>query len=287
MNANNIYRLLTVVIAFAAITGCGSVDSKEKYENTEMYDIAAPKVINLPAALDEISGITYYAKDTSVFAIIDEDGILFKIPLMNPAGGVKEWVFDKQRDYEDVVLKDSTFYVLISNGDIEKLNFIDDKIVTEKIDFPNASKKSNEFETLYWDDATQRLVMMCKQCEDDRKKTVTSFFLNDSTNSYDTFGVMQSAPIVQKLGKDKEKIKPSAAAINPVTKDLYILCSVNKIMLITDNKGTLKNVIKLDPKVYKQPEGICFTPKGDMIISNEVYLEGYGQLLFLKNKMRN
>ncbi len=285
MNANNLYRLLTV-IAFAAITGCGSVDSKEKYENTEMYDLAVPKVINLPAVLDEISGIAYYAKDTSVFAIIDEDGSLFKIPLKDPQT-VKEWTFDKQRDYEDVVLKDSTFYVLVSNGDLETLKFKDDQIITEKTEFPNASKKVNEFESLYWDDATQRMVIMCKACEDDKKKTVTSFFHNDSTNSFDTFAVMQTAPIFQKLGMEKEKIKPSAAAINPVTKDLYILCSVNKIMIVADNKGTLKDVIKLDPKLYKQPEGLCFTPEGDMIVSNEMHTEGYGQLLLIKNKKKN
>jgi uncharacterized protein YjiK len=286
MNVNNIYRLLTVIIAFAAITGCGSVDSKEKYDNTEMYDLAAPKVINLPAVLDEISGIAYYAKDTSIFAIIDEDGSLFKIPLKDPQT-VKEWTFDKQRDYEDVVLRDSTFYVLVSNGDIETLKFKDDQIITEKTEFPNASKKVNEFESLYWDDATQRMVIMCKACEDDKKKTVTSYFHNDSTNSFDTFAVMQTAPIFQKLGMEKEKIKPSAAAINPVTKDLYILCSVNKIMIVADSKGTMKDVIKLDPKLYKQPEGLCFTPAGDMIVSNEMHTEGYGQLLLIKNKKKN
>lgn len=286
MTLTNIRRLFTGLVLIAAAGSCASVDSKEKYSNTEMYDIAAPKVINLPQVLDEISGITYYAKDTSVFAIIDEDGKLYKIPLKDPSV-VKEWTFDKARDFEDVVLRDSTFYVLISNGDIEKLKFVEDKIVMEKTDFPNASKKVNEFETLYWDNATQRLVMMCKACEDDKKKSVTSYFLNDSTNSFDTFAVMQTAPIFQKAGVDKEKIKPSAAAINPITKDLYILCSVNKLLLVADDKGTLKDVFKLDPKLYKQPEGITFTPTGDMIISNEQHLDGYGQLLLLKNKKKN
>lgn len=286
MTVTNIYRSLAILILFAAVSSCGSVDSKEKFSNTEMYDMAAPKVLNLPQVLDEISGITYYAKDTSVFAIIDEDGKLYKIPLKDPSV-VKEWTFDKARDYEDVVLKDSVFYVLVSNGDFETLKFEGDQIITNKTDFPNASKKVNEFESLYWDDATQRMVIMCKSCEDDKKKTVTSYFHNDSTNTFDTFAVMQTAPIFQKLGMEKEKIKPSAAAINPITKDLYIICSVNKIMIIADNKGTLKDVVKLNPKLYKQAEGICFTPTGDMIVSNERNTEGYGQLLLIKNKKKN
>ena len=90
----------------------------------------------------------------------------------------------------------------------------------------------------------------------------------------------------QKIGTKKEKIKPSAAAVNPLTKNLYVLCSVNKLIFIEDAQGKLKDVIELNPKIYKQPEGMTFTPEGDLIISNEVNLEGYATLLLLKNKKK-
>ena len=262
---------------------CKTKAQKESFENTDSYDFANPKIINLPQVLDEISGIAYYAKDTSVFAIIDEDGLLFKVSLNRP-DDVKEWRFDKQRDFEDLVYLDSTFYVMVSNGDIDKITFANDKMSVGKIDFPNASKKVNEFESLYYSADSNKMVLLCKQCEDDKKSTLSSYYFSDSAHQFVDYLTMETEPLFQKMGSKKEKIKPSAAAINPITKELYVLCSVNKILFIQNAQGKIKEVIKLNPKIYKQPEGMTFTPDGDLIISNEVYLEGYATLLLLKNK---
>ncbi|MEO7047628.1 MAG: SdiA-regulated domain-containing protein [Ferruginibacter sp.] len=265
---------------------CRSAADKDKFENTDMYDLTSPTIINLPQELDEISGIAYYPKDTSVFAIIDEDGLLFKIPILHPEN-TKQWSFDHKRDYEDVILRDSTFYVLVSNGNIIKVDFVNDSIVTQKIKFDEPSKKVNEFETLYYDDSVKNMVLMCKSCDADKKKKVSSFIYEDSTNNFASYISLDPAAVAKKIGEDgKFVLKPSAAAINPVTKDLYIVCSVNKLLLITDREGNLKNAYKLNPKIYKQPEGITFTPAGDMIISNEVFLGDHATLLIFKNKKK-
>ena len=280
------FKNLQIVIVLCSLSGllisCGAKSDKNAYRSTDAYDIANPKIINLPASIEEISGIAYYPKDTSVFAIIDEDGILFKISLNDPKK-IKEWRFGKRRDYEDVILKDSIFYVLVSNGDVEKLKFNGDSINVEQYQFPDASKKTNEFESLYYDPATDKKIILCKDCEDDKKGNISSFALVDSAMGYENYAAINTQAIFDKLGR-REKIKPSAAAVNPVTKELYILCSVNKLLVIQDAQGNLKDVIELNPKIYKQPEGIAFTPAGDLIISNEYYLEGDGTLLLLKNK---
>ena len=278
---------LTILIACLSIFlfSCTSKAQKEKFDNTETFDFSTPKIINLPQALDEISGIAYYPKDTSIFAIIDEDGLLFKVSLNRP-DEVKEWRFDKQRDFEDIVFLDSTFYIMVSNGDLDKITFENAKIAVAKVDFPNASKKVNEFEAMYFSPESNRMVMLCKQCEDDKKSTLSSYYFSDSAHQFVPFKTIETEPLFQKIGSKKEKIKPSAAALNPLTKELYVLCSVNKIIFIEDGNGKIKEVIKLDPKIYKQPEGMAFTPDGDLIISNEVYLEGYATLLLLKNKKK-
>lgn len=278
---------LTILIALVSLFlfGCNSKAQKEKFDNTETFDFASPKIINLPQSLDEISGITYYPKDTSVFAVIDEDGLLFKINLNRP-DEVKEWRFDKQRDFEDIVLLDSTFYVMVSNGDLDKITFDNDKIAVAKVDFPNASKKVNEFESMYYSADSNKMIMLCKQCEDDKKSTLSSYYFSDTAHQFVPHKTIETEPLFQKIGSKKEKIKPSAAAINPLTKELYVLCSINKIIFIEDASGKIKEIIKLDPKIYKQPEGMAFTPDGDLIVSNEVYLEGYATLLLLKNKKK-
>lgn len=276
---------LQILTAFASlfILSCKSKAQKESIQNTDRYDFAQPKIINLPQSLDEISGIAYYAKDTSVFAIIDEDGLLFRIPLNRP-DIVKEWRFDKQRDYEDIIYKDSIFYVMVSNGDLDKIPFTGDKIAVDKIDFPNASKKVNEFETLYLTGDGNRIVMLCKQCQDDKKASISSYYFNDSAKQFLNFEKIESARLFEKLASKNEKIKPSAAAVNPITKELYVLCSGNKIIFIKDSQGKIKDVAKLKPIIYKQPKGKSFTPDAELIISNEVNSEGYATLAPLKNK---
>jgi len=279
--------LFTSIVTAFVLPGCGMFEGKKRFADSQQYDFSKPLVIKLPEALDEISGIAYYPKDTSVFAIIDEDGILFKIPIKNP-GAAKQWRFDKRRDYEDLVLIDSTFYVLVSNGDIETIHFKGDSIYTEKSDFSTRSKKENEFESLYYNKDSGNLVIVCKSCEDDNKKTFSSYSYNfrDSVRSYNPYIIFDALPLAEKFGVEKFRAKPSAAAINPVTEDLYILSSINHFIAVLSKKGDFKELYKLDPALYKQAEGLAFTPQGDMIISNEQAEIGFGELLILKNKSK-
>ena len=39
--------------------------------------------------------------------------------------------------------------------------------------------------------------------------------------------------------------------------------------MILTREGTKKDLIELDDKLFLQPEGICFTPSGDLYISSE------------------
>ena len=90
--------------------------------------------------------------------------------------------------------------------------------------------------------------------------------------------------IKKKLKEKKIHFKPSAVAINPKTNELYILSSVNKLLVITDRRGRVKEVYPLNPVIYKQPEGMAFTPWGDLLISNEAGESGNANILILKPK---
>jgi hypothetical protein len=279
-------QLSSAVIIAVLLMSCNG--SKKKFLNdSSRYDLGNPYTIKLPDGLAEISGMAYYPKDTSVFAIKDEDGILYKISLYQK-GLIKEWSFGKKHDFEDLVLKDSAFYVLISNGDIEALKFGGgDTIRTDKFTFPKVSKVFNEFESMYYDDSLQQLVLLCKNCEGDAKKRVTAMGYNIETGIYTpSVYEIDVQPIAEKLGLNKIRFRPSAAAINPATNELYILASLNHLLVVTDRQGRFKDLYELDPGIYNQPEGLAFTPAGDLIISNEANEVGLANILIIKNKKK-
>ena len=115
-------RKLTFAIIFSCVLFCCNARrTPTPPADLSRYDLLHPNIMNLPEGLAEISGITYYAKDSSLFAIQDEGGILYKIPI-NKRDSIQKWIYDKKHDFEDVTLVDSVFYVLISNGDIESVD---------------------------------------------------------------------------------------------------------------------------------------------------------------------
>jgi hypothetical protein len=275
---NFVFHQLPILIFLSLAISCSR--HSNSYPSPPGYNLSKPYVYRLPTILDEISGLFYYPKDSGIFAIQDEKGWLFKIHLSNPLQ-IERWKFSNGADYEDLSLVDSTFYVLKSKGVLEKFRFATPDSVSLQ-SYPVATGK-NEFETLYYDSAAHRLILICKNCEQDSRKEVSSFAFDPSSDSFSLSFKIETATIRDQLGEnDKFRFKPSAAAIHPITKEIYILASVNRALVILSKDHAVRNTYKIDPRLFKQPEGITFTPKGDMIISNEAADRGAGEILFFK-----
>jgi hypothetical protein len=260
-------------------------DRRTKFESPEGYDFSKPWRLNLPIELDEISGIVYYPKDTSVFAIIDEFGLLYKIRLTGTRQ-IGKWKFSEHGDYEDLVMIDSIFYALQSNGNIITFTFGDSNTVLKHdSEFPD---KGNEFEILFYDSVVHKLSLICKDCDMDKKKSLTRFYFNPSSKTFEDTAVgMDVKKIAIMMGEKNLKFKPSAAAIHPITGEIFIVSAVNDLLVITDRQGNPKISYKIDGKLFKQPEGITFTPNGDLLISNEAADQGVANILLFKyNKKR-
>jgi len=280
------FACLTAIIPLSTIILLGSCNShrSRSYQSPPGYNFSRPYVYKLPAILDEISGLFFYPKDSGIFAIQDEKGWLFKIHLKNPLQ-IERWKFSNGADYEDLALVDSTFYVLKSKGAVEKFRFATPDSVSLQSMPVGAGK--NEFETLYYDSTIHQLILICKNCEQDTRKEVTSFAFDPSSNTFSSAFKIETATIREELGEDdKFRFKPSAAAIHPLTGELYIIASVNHVLTILNKDHSVKRAYKIDPGLFKQPEGLTFTPKGDLIISNEVADRGAAEILFFKyNKL--
>ncbi|WP_205508458.1 SdiA-regulated domain-containing protein [Longitalea arenae] len=277
-----LYRHLCIICLFIVIffSRCStSADNNPAFKSPDGYNLNKPFLLKLPVELDEISGVAFYARDTSLFAIGDEFGWLYKIPLTGNKP-IQKWKFSNQGDYEDLVMVDKVFYVLQSNGNITAFTFDDhNQILTQNQEFPASG---NEFEILYYDPRLFKLILICKDCETDKKKALTAYYFNLLYKRLDDSSSINVTAIANMIGEKKIKFKPSAAAIHPVTNELFIVSSVNKLLVITDRKGQVKQTYHLDAALFKQPEGITFTPEGDMIISNEAADRGVANLLFFK-----
>jgi len=276
-----ISRSALLIAVLLTIAGCSFLERKIN-ENPEGYDLNRPHVIKLPIELDEISGVAYYPPDTCVFAVIDEAGMLYKIYLNNPRQ-MEKWRFGSHSDYEDLVLHDSIFYVLSSEGNVSAFRFVSaDTLAFEEYPL-TAIGGGNEFEILYYDRRVNKIVMICKDCEVDKKKHLSSFTFDPAAHQFDNNPFIIDVQEIAKLaGEKKLKFKPSAAAIHPLSGDLYIISSVNLMLVVADSNGKAKQLYRLTRATFKQPEGITFTPNGDMIVSNEAGDEGVANLLIFK-----
>jgi uncharacterized protein YjiK len=268
-------------IYFLFFYSCGfNTSDKKTIASPEGYNLAEPKKIFLTESLDEISGIVYL-NDTTIIAENDEEGKIFAV---NPSKSktTPSWMFGKNGDFEDIAYAGKEWYVLRSDGNLYLLqNTFTDSCTHQKIESPF---RESEFEGLYYDDSRKSLMMVCKSCSmDNDKKEVSVFAFNTETKTWNANPAFQLdvKDISAKSGKEKLHFKPSAAAINPVDKNLYIISSVNKLLVVADINGVVKNAYTLPPGNFKQPEGISFAPSGDMYISNEA-VEGTANILLFK-----
>jgi uncharacterized protein YjiK len=279
-----VFRIMLLALFLPVFLACNQKKKNLSYPSLPGYDLTNPIMIHLKTSLDEISGIAYYGKDNSIFAIDDEEGILYKVFIRKDVQ-IKKWKFSDEADYEDLVLHDSTFYALQSNGKIKSFTFFTkDSLRIE--DYNLAINGTNDFETLYYDSHLHKIILLCKECETDTKASTSAYAFDPVTHVFDNnpFFSVNGEDVGEELGIEDIRFKPSAAAVHPLTNDVYIISSENKALVIANHYGKVKDVYELDPRLFKQPEGITFTPAGDLLISNESADVGAPNILIFKYK---
>jgi uncharacterized protein YjiK len=256
------------------------------------YNINHPdKEYVLDKNLAEVSGLSFISP-TEVALIQDELGSIFIYDL-NKHATTKKIPFSKKGDYEDLEIIGDTGYVLRSDGRLSEITGLKSDKATETNLKTELSGKNNT-EGLCYDDRKNLLLIACKgkpamnsKSKDlNNKKAIYSFDRATNTLSDTPYVLIDVSEVekmsrgkysnvIQKLlqfytkGKADHFFEPSGIAIQPATRELYIISSVGKVMVILSPDGKLSNVVNLNPKVFKQPEGIAFDAKGDLYITNE------------------
>lgn len=287
------------IIALILCSGCNFPrDERDKSKEMELdsftftYQLEqAEAVWHLPAELREISGLSYL-DDSTLAAIQDEDA---KIYLLSSTSGklLNVYSFGEKGDYEGITMVDSTAWAVKSNGDLFRVEqFSEARPVATKYTTPLSV--ANNVEGLVYDRETNSLLIACKGKPglkngekyegfkaiysfglDDFKLDTTPKYLLDLSviEAFRSQGAIREfyikATKKTRLISDALFFEPSGIAIHPQTNHLYIISHTAKLLLLLNRESEIIHIQRLNPSLFNQPEGICFSPDGILFISNE------------------
>lgn len=276
--------LMCLILAFI---GCKQKAAPPRAENSGGYTLNRPVTHKLPAELDEISGLFYLPKDSSLLAVGDERGYIYKIR-PGQRRSMERWHFDRNGDYEDLIAVGDSIYVLESNGNLHVVH-IDGQGAANTVNYDFPGKKS-EFEGLFYDTAASKVVLLCKDCEVDKnvgKRYLSMYYFDPVSHNYTLAPFKINVEgIALNVGVPKLKFKPSGVTVNPSNGHLFMVSAINRMLVETTREGSVVAVHVVDDRIYKQPEGIAFSRNGTLYISNEAADVGLANILILPFRNR-
>lgn len=276
---------------------------EEKDSNSSVEQISLPKAYvfpydfsvpmdkkKLPNDLIEISGLDFLGGP--LFACIQDEKANIYVYNWDTDEITSKIDFGKNGDFEDIEVVGKEIWVLRSDGDLYQiLNFNTEEQTTQK--YETHLNDSNDTEGLSLDASKKKLLLACKGIggkspELKGKKAVYSFDLATKTLSEKPVFTVSLEAIADQIQQDKKlrafnkvaeffnpesgnvTFQPSGIDIHPSSKNIYLIATAGKLLVVLNPKGTkILHIEPLDPEVFKQPEGICFMANGDLYISNE------------------
>lgn len=287
-------KLIILVIFMAFGSSCASKNREKITTDNKLfaYDLKNPDAnFKLPSYLEEISGLSYYGKD-KIACVQDEKANIYILSIEKDKI-IKAYKFGEDADYEDIAIIDKTAYILRNNGQIFRVKNFENKDLKVK-KFQTPLKEKNDTEGMAFDALSNSLLISCKGSPSIEKenpyegyKAVYRFDLEkeklnktphylidlERLDGYIDHNVFTKLSIqfAKRLGfiESETNFQPSGIAIHPLSAQIYIISSVGKLLIIMSNSGEILDVRELDSTIFRQPEGICFSPVGDLFISNE------------------
>jgi uncharacterized protein YjiK len=272
--------LLPIFSITVLIIGCKP--KKLVYKSPPHYNFSDPKEYKLDLRIREISGLAWDSQNDEFLTHNDEKGVIYFLDKeTKEIKEGREIKFAGKGDYEDIAIVNGVPYVLLSNGTITKI-VTDSAGVKTGVEAGKISiSGTNDFEAMYYDSSRKALIVLCKNCDMDDKKTVSAFaFYPDSTGFVDKpVFTIDAAKVDEMSPRKTSKLQPSAAAIHPKLNKLFILSSASNQLVIADLNGNVESVFMLAKKLFPQPEGIAFKSAGDLFISNEGGIGAKGTII--------
>ncbi len=230
--------------------------------------------LTLPSYLGEISGLSLSRDDSTLLTIQDEVGQLFFVH--KGSGAIVEKIkFSGNDDYEGIELVGDQIYITNNKGDVYTFPY-----PMEGVSLPEKATKQKTYlnsddniEGLGYDADLHSLLLASKdtRSKGSTKRHIYRYDIASSTLDTNILYTLESDRILKKLDRKKKStvFSPSALAVHPKTKQIYIVSSPASSIIILSPKGQLLEAVELDRAVHRQPEGIVFDQDGTLYISNE------------------
>jgi hypothetical protein len=250
------------------------------------YDLEHPdQTWSLPSTLKEVSDIAVLSEN-EIACVQDERGVVFVYDIKSKSI-TDEVRFATKGDYEGLTIVDSKLFVLRSDGLLFELSSLRHHPAVQTYDLHLPYKES---EGLCLDAKHDRLLIAPKSYEQTEtgkdSHPIYAFELSAralaaapafevSVRAIRHFAKHHDLPIPRRVKRDGQSLhsalrfKPSAIAVHPLTGEVFILSSVDHVLVACTETGSITGYALLDASLYRQPEGIAFFPNGDMLISNE------------------
>jgi uncharacterized protein YjiK len=268
----NLVQFLLALQIAVIVFGCNPSNKRNSQEAETKaifyeYDFMNPnQKYELPAILEEVSGLSFY-KENQLLCVQDESAAF--VYDLNRQKIMDSHQFEDPGDYEGIELVGDEVYVVRSDGKLLNFKFGDNK--THKIDTDLPGK--NDVEGLAYDPIYKRLWIAVKESskkgEKNANKLIYSFDLSKKELYLEQELKAKKLEKIGLQGKDWKDFKPSGIAFHPQTGEIYLLSSAGKRLLILNRDGEILRNIALIPAIFRQPEGICFSPDGTLYIASE------------------
>jgi uncharacterized protein YjiK len=256
------------------LAGCAG-SRKKVIKSPPHYSFKDVQISKLDYKLKEISGLAWDSDKDVFYTHYDEAGKIY-ILHKGTMEILHEYQFGSKGDYEDIAVYNKVPYILRSDGMITKIIIDSAAGTAHGISVGTlAITGKNDFETMYADTARKALIVICKNCHQDDKESVSAFAFYPDSIGFDPNPIYTiNASTVESLwdsisAHNTSKFQPSAACIHPKLHKLFIISSAANELVIADLNGKVEGVYELGRKLFPQPEGITFKNNGDMYISNE------------------
>ena len=286
--------LLSAVLVLGGCTRQPEAREQERPPEAGPYAFDRPDVaVDLDDDLDEISGLTVLA-DGRLAAVQDEDGIIY---VLDPATGAitQEIDFEGDGDYEGIERVGEALWVLRSDGTLFEVTGWDDgdpDVDRHETDLD----EEHDTEGLAYDAARRRLLIACKEYPGKGLKgqrAIYAFDLDSEQLAPEPAFLVDMEAVGASLGEHPVNravrgvldplvtlrgFKPSAVALHPGTREVYVLSSVQKVVVVLAPDGALRAVWPLPDALFAQPEGLALLPDGTLFIASEG--DGQAPMLF-------